>query len=100
MSLQDETLFEAKTAIIGTENGRPRDSKWSESIAAGSKGFVAKVKKHLGLKAKGRKMTEPPTECHLREAQYAYSAISGGENGLPSPQNLHLWEVCSVTSGG
>jgi putative transposase len=33
-----------------------RDSKWSESIAVGSKGFVAMVKKQLGLSAKGRKI--------------------------------------------
>jgi putative transposase len=47
-----------------------RDGKWSENIAVGSKGFVATVKKQLGLKAKGRKITESPHECQLRETQF------------------------------
>lgn len=74
-------------------DGRARDGKWSESIAVGSKGFVAVVKKQLGLRAKGRKLTESPHECQLREKQFPYSAISGGENGLLSSQNQHFWEI-------
>jgi putative transposase len=75
-----------------------RDSKWSESIAVGSKAFVAKVKKQLGLRAKGRKVTESPDECQLREKQFRYRAISGGESGLLSSHNLHLWEVYLIKS--
>jgi putative transposase len=72
----------------------PRDSKWSESIAVGSKGFVAMMKKQLGFRAKGRKITEMPQECQLRETQFPYSAISGRKNSVLSSQNQHFWEVC------
>ncbi len=77
-----------------------RDGKWSESIAVGSKGFVAMVKKQLGLKAKGRKITESPHECPLRETQFPYSAILGAENRLLSSQNQRLWEVYPSKSDG
>jgi hypothetical protein len=73
-----------------------RDSKWSESIAVGSKTFVAMVKKQLGLRAKGRKITESPDGCQLQETQFPYSAISGGENGLLSSHNLHFWDIYHV----
>ena len=75
-----------------------RDSKWSESIAVGSKAFVAMVGKQLGLRAKGRKITESPDECQLRETQFLYSPISGGENGLLSSHNVHYREVYPVES--
>jgi putative transposase len=75
-----------------------RNGKWSESIAVGSKGFVAMVKKQLGFRAKGRKITESHEECQLRETQFPYSATSGGINGLLSSHNVQFWEVCPVTS--
>lgn len=53
---------------------------------------VAKVKKQLGLSAKGREIAESADECHLREMQVCYGTISGGEKGLLSFPNLHLWE--------
>ena len=56
-----------------------RNGKWSESIAVGSKGFVAIVKKQLGFRAKGRKITKSLDGCQLRETQFPYSAISGGK---------------------
>ena len=70
-----------------------RESKWSESIAVGSKGFVARVRNQLGFRAKGRKIIEMPQECQLREIQFPYSAISGVENGILSSQNQHFWEI-------
>jgi putative transposase len=77
-----------------------RNGKWSESIAVGSKGFVARVKKQLGLRAKGRKITESSETYQLREPQFPYSAIPGAENGPLSSHNLHLWEVYLVNSDG
>ncbi len=70
-----------------------RDSKWSESIAVGDKGFVARIKKQLGLRAKGRKISESPGECQLRETQFPYGTISGDENHPLSSQSLHCWEL-------
>jgi hypothetical protein len=75
-----------------------RDSNSSESIAVGNKAIVAMVKKQLGLRAKGRKITGPPDECQLRETQLPYGATSGGENGLLSLDNLHFWEVYPLIS--
>jgi putative transposase len=80
--------------------GSARNGKWSDSIAVGSIGFVAMVKKQLGLRAKGRKITESPEECQLRETQFPYSAVSGGENGLLSSQNQHFWEVYPFKAEG
>jgi hypothetical protein len=77
-----------------------RDSKWSESIAVGDKGFVARVKKLLGLRAKGRKIKGSPSECQLRETQSPYSTISAGESSPLSSQNLHFWEVYPFKPGG
>lgn len=76
-----------------------RDSRWTESIAVGSKGFVASIKKQLGLKAKGRMiMGVTAEECQLRETQVPYGVISGGENGSLDFQNLCFWEVCGAES--
>ena len=77
-----------------------RDSKWSESIAVGSKGFVAMMKKQLGLRAKGRKMAGTADEFQLRETQFRYSANSGGKNARLSSQNLHSWELFPDKSDG
>jgi len=70
-----------------------RDGKWSKSIAVGSKGFVAMVKKQLGIRAKGRMITEAAGECQLRETQSPYSTIFGVQNGLLSSNNLHSWKT-------
>jgi len=40
--------------ILKTKN-YVRESKWSQSIAVGSKSFVEGIKKKLGIRAKGRK---------------------------------------------
>ncbi len=77
-----------------------RDGKWSESIAVGNEGFVAMVKKQLGIRAKGRKIAEAVGECQLREAQSSYSTIFGVQNGLLSSNNLHFWEISPVTTTG
>jgi hypothetical protein len=84
---------------LGAERGA-RDSKRSESIAVGSKGFVAMVKRQLGLRAKGLKTTESPDECQFRETQFSNSAISGDENGLLSSPNLHSREASPVKPDG
>ena len=56
-----------------------RDGRWSESIAVGSKAFVAMVKKQLGLRAKGRKSTESLAECQLRETHFFTAPFLGAK---------------------
>ena len=44
-----------------------RESHWTESIAAGSKSFIEKIKKSLGFKAKGRTIADSKGHYQLRE---------------------------------
>jgi hypothetical protein len=58
------------------------------------------VKKQLGMRAKGRKITESAGECQLREVHFPYSVISEGENSPLSSQNMHFWDVYPVILDG
>jgi hypothetical protein len=49
-----------------------RQSKWTESVAVGGKGFVENVKAQLGLRAKGRRISEGREDFTLRETQEDY----------------------------
>jgi len=59
--------------ILKTKN-YVRESKWSKSIAVGSKSFVEGIKEKLGIRAKGRKVGESGGLYHLREAQIPYDS--------------------------
>ena len=50
-----------------------REGKWTESIAVGSRNFVAIIKGELGMKAKGRRISGTDDESGLREPQSSYS---------------------------
>lgn len=69
-----------------------RDGKWSESIAVGSKGLTAMVKKQRGIRAKGWMIAEVACEYQLRETQSPYSTNFGVQNGLLSSNSLHSWK--------
>jgi REP element-mobilizing transposase RayT len=77
-----------------------RDSKWTESIAVGNKGFVTGIKNQLGLRAKGRKVIESADDCRLQETQFPYSGFFGAKKSRLSSQNLHYWEVYPVDTDG
>ena len=77
---------------LATEGGE-RDSRWTESIAVGRKGFVEGVKEQLGLRAKGRNISQSSGEFNLRETQSYYGNISGDENRPLSIKNMHLWDI-------
>ena len=49
------------------EDELKRESHWTESIAAGSKSFVEKIKARLGFKAKGRSITGNDGQYQIRE---------------------------------
>jgi len=57
-----------------------RESKWTESIAVGSKSFIEKTKEQLGNKARGRKAIENTGTYELRERQGSYSNDFGHKN--------------------
>ncbi len=70
-----------------------RESKWSQSIAVGSKSFVESIKEKLGIRAKGRKVADSKDLYHLREAQAAYNSNFTSENGVLSAKNTYYWSV-------
>ena len=68
-----------------------RDGKWTESVAVGSKAFVAATKEKLGIKAKGRKMLVGEVWSYeLRESPAPYKGLFGRENDVLSPQNQYF----------
>jgi hypothetical protein len=50
-----------------------RESKWTESVAVGSRSFVETVKAKLGVRAKRRRFSGTDDEATLRESQSGYS---------------------------
>ena len=54
-------------ALAGNELAR--DSKWTESVAVGSRNFVEILKSKLGVRAKRRRFSGTDDEAVLREPQ-------------------------------
>jgi putative transposase len=66
---------------------RDRESKWTQSIAVGSKAFIEKLKQSLGFKAKGRKIIDGVDDTfELREVLPSY-----GRPDDPDSGNSYLW---------
>jgi len=77
---------------IGSQNCN-RESKWTESIAVGSKRFVEATKERLGIKARGRKVLGENGTYELREPQAAYGDDFTPENGGLRVENTYFWDV-------
>ena len=71
--------------------GRKRESRWTESIAVGSKAFVENTKSELGIKAIGREVMGADGGYELRERDVSYNAIFAGENSCLRPGNAYFW---------
>ena len=69
-----------------------RDGKWTESVAVGSRAFVAETKERLGVRAKGRKLVGKSECCELREPPAPYNGILGPENEALRLQSEYYWE--------
>jgi len=76
---------------LATRN-QSRDSKWTESIAVGSKVFIEATIKRLGIRAKGRKIVGSKKSYELREPAIPYGANLTPENGLLRLQNTYNWD--------
>jgi putative transposase len=74
-----------------------RASKWSESIAVGSKTFIEQTKEQLQSRAKGRKIEEHEEAYELREDGDSYDFI--GKNSTLSPENGYFWDENNGISG-
>jgi len=70
---------------------RDRESRWTESIAVGSKHFVEATKETLGVKAKGRQVLGENGAYELREPEVPYGSDFGVENSHLSHQNAYFW---------
>jgi len=68
-----------------------RESKWTESIAVGSKGFIEATKERLGIRAKGRKVFRNNGAYELREPVAPYKAVFNPENAVLRPENTYSW---------
>jgi len=73
-----------------------RESKWTQSIAVGSKEFVEMTKNKLSSRVKGRSIIRSDEDYHLREQQTSYVADFAHENAVLSDDNTYLWNVFSV----
>lgn len=70
-----------------------RESKWSQSVAVGSKTFVEKVKNELGMRAVHRRTNKVDESFELREKLFPYSANFSPQNVHLSRENCYLWGV-------
>jgi hypothetical protein len=89
----DKTLSEHHRQWINDaldKNSRQRESRWTESIAVGSKAFIEQTKEQLGFRAKGRSVEALDEVCALREANRDYDFA--GKNSTLRPENAYLWD--------
>ncbi len=83
--------------ILKTKN-YVRESKWSQSIAIGSKSFVEGIKEKLGIRAKSRKVGESGGLYHLREAQVPYNSDFTPENSGLRAKNTYFLFIYRLAS--
>jgi putative transposase len=70
-----------------------RESRWTESIAVGSQGFVEKTKAELGIKATGREVVGTESVYELRERDDSYKGNFAGENSGLRLENAHFLDL-------
>ena len=68
-------------------NSGGKESKWTQSVAVGSKAFIEKVKEALGFRVKGRKIIYADGTFELREALTPYGKANYLDSG-----NTYLWD--------
>jgi putative transposase len=69
-----------------------RESKWTESIGVGSKGFIEATKEKLGIRAKGRKVFRNDGAYELREPTTPYKALFDTKNDILRLENTYFWK--------
>jgi putative transposase len=66
-----------------------RESRWTESVAVGSKAFIEQTRDQLGFRAKGRSVEGLDEVCALREANKDYDFA--GKNSTLRSENTYSW---------
>ena len=82
-----------------TEKGRRREGVWSESVAVGSRDYVAQVGAALGGMVRGRRIRKVAEGWELREPQAPYNADSEAQNGVIGRLNQRVWRLSDIISG-
>jgi putative transposase len=77
---------------LARQSGK-RESRWTESIANGSKAFVEKTKAELGIKAIGREVMAADGVYELREHDISYNPNFAGENSGLRLENSYFWNL-------
>ena len=72
------------------ENRHFREEAWTQSIAVGSRDFVERTKKALGVRANGRKLQASEGVCELREPQLFYQHDFDSENQGLTEENAYF----------
>ena len=75
-----------------------RDSRWTQSIAAGGESFVKRVKAKLCSNASGRKLYETIDGYELREEVSSYIAFSDPEKSNIDLLNTYKWDTFTSIS--
>lgn len=88
--LQESCRNRIEQALASREQSR--ESKWTESVAVGSKSFIEATIKRLGIKARGRKVYGNNKSYELREPAVPYGANFTPKNGLLRSQNSYFWD--------
>jgi putative transposase len=73
--------------------GGNRESRWTESIAVGSKAFVERTKAELGIKAIGREVMGTDGVYELREGDVSYNPNFAGKNTCLRVENSYFWNL-------
>lgn len=69
-----------------------RDEKWSESIAVGSKEFIANTKEELGPLFESRKVDGEGGQYELHERQEPFNSPLSSKIDVRGAENAHQWQ--------
>ncbi len=84
-----DDLKEAHSRWVDSEmqaDNHDKETKWTQSIAVGSRTFIEKIKESLGFRATGRKVISGDDTFELREAITSYGKANNLDFG-----NTFLW---------
>ena len=84
-----DDLKDAHSRWVDSEmlaDNRDKETKWTQSIAVGSKTFIEKMQESLGFRATGRKVINGDDTFELREAITPYGKANNLDSG-----NTFLW---------
>jgi REP element-mobilizing transposase RayT len=70
-----------------------REPNWTESVAVGSKDFVAETKSKLEANSRGRNIENSGDDYVLKETQNPYNTVFATKKGFLSRKNEYFWDI-------